>query len=146
MTPITRVIDAFVAQLAAISTANGHATDIAHIETEAIQINVRSETPLPLLHVRRLTSNVDARAGRGTRKESISLQIEAYLDLKTHGRAGQDALLNDLYNAIYPESQVLLDGLAVAITTGEAELDDAELGSRILPIYLPVTITYTRTR
>ncbi|MGS0465876.1 hypothetical protein ACU8V3_00800 [Cobetia marina] len=65
MTPITRVIDAFVAQLAAISTANGHATDIAHIETEAIQINLRSETPLPLLHVRRLASNVDARAGRG---------------------------------------------------------------------------------
>ena len=55
-------------------------------------------------------------------------------------------IFNELYNAIYPESQVLLDGLAVTITTGEAELDDAELGSRILPIYLPVTITYTRTR
>ena len=146
MNPISRVIDAFVAKLAEISIANGYDTDIANIETEAIQINLRSETPLPMLHVRRVAGSVEARAGRGTRKESIRLQIEAYLDLKSAKRKGQDALLNDLYNAIYPDSQLLLDGLAVTITTGDAELDDAELGSRILPIYLPVTITYTRTR
>ena len=66
----------------------------------------------------------------------------AFVERQPNGRANQDKLLQDIYRTLFRPESLKLDGLVVEIEAGEAQLDDVELGTKILPIYLPITITY----
>ncbi|RAH37412.1 hypothetical protein [Halomonas sp. SL1] len=142
----TQVVAKLLERLAAIGTANGYHTDIAAIESERPQVDIRPNTALPVLHLRNAENAITSVVAGGARTEQRTLQIDAYLAAGEGARARQDALLDDLYRALYTGEKIKLDRLAVEITTGTAALDDADLGSRIVPIYLPVTLTYTSER
>lgn len=142
----TQVVDKLIERLEAISTANGYYTDIAHIESERPQVKIDHTTALPVLHVHNVENQATSVVAGGDRQETRTLSIDAYLAGGTGARQRQDALLDDLYRALYTGEKIKMDRLAVEITTGVAALDDAELGSRIVPIYLPVTVTYTSRR
>lgn len=142
----TQVVDKLLERLEGISTANGYHTDIAHIESDKHQIKIDHGTALPVLHVHNVENEATSVVAGGSRQEERTLRIDAYLAGGSGARQRQDALLDDLYRALYTGEKIKLDRLAVDITTGVAALDDAELGSRIVPIYLPVTLTYTSKR
>ncbi|QFU01272.1 hypothetical protein FIU83_06430 [Halomonas sp. THAF5a] len=142
----TRVVAKLLERLEAISVANGYHTDIAHIESDRPQVDIQHDIPLPVLHLRNVENAITRVVANGARSEQRTLQLDAYLKGGEGARERQDALLDDLYRALYTGEKIKLDRLAVEITTGNAALDDADLGSRIVPIYLPVTITYTSER
>ncbi len=142
----TQVVAKLLERLEAIDPANGYHTSIADIESDKPQINIQHDTPLPVLHVRNAENEITSVVAGGARSEQRTLQIDAYLEGGAGARERQDALLDDLYRALYTGDKIKLDRLAVEISTGVAALDDADLGSRIVPIYLPVTITYTSER
>lgn len=142
----TQVVAKLLERLAAISTANGYFTDLAHIESDKPQVDIQHDTSLPVLHLRNVENAITRVVAGGARSEARTLQIDAYLKGGAGARQRQDALLDDLYRALYTGEKIKLDRLAVEISTGVAALDDADLGSRIVPIYLPVTITYTSER
>lgn len=142
----TLVVNALIERLEGISTANGYRTDIEHIESERHQVKIDHTTALPILHVHNLENEATSVVAGGHRQEERTLRVDAYLAAGPGARQRQDDLLDDLYRALYTGEKIKLDRLAVEITTGVAALDDAELGSRIVPIYLPVTITYTSRR
>lgn len=142
----TQVVAKLLERLAAIGTANGYYTDVAHLESSAPQVKIGHSTTLPVLHLRNVENQITRVVAGGARSEARTLQIDAYLKGGEGARERQDALLDDLYRALYTGEKIKLDRLAVEISTGVAALDDADLGSRIVPIYLPVTITYTSER
>ncbi|SDO29776.1 hypothetical protein SAMN04487957_10589 [Halomonas shengliensis] len=142
----TQVVNKLIERLAGISIANGYHTDIADIESERHQVKLDHTTTLPILHVHNLENQATSVVAGGDRQEERTLRVDAYLAGGAGARQRQDALLDDLYRALYTGEKIKLDRLAVEITTGVVALDDAELGSRIVPIYLPVTITYTSRR
>lgn len=142
----TQVVDKLIERLEAINTANGYHTDIASIESERHQIKIDHTTTLPVLHVHNLENEATGVVAGGDRQEGRTLRVDAYLAGGSGARQRQDALLDDLYRALYTGEKIKLDRLAVEITTGVVALDDAELGSRVVPIYLPVTISYTSRR
>jgi hypothetical protein len=142
----TQVVDKLLERLAAIGVANGYYTDIVAIESSGPQVDIKHDTALPVLHVRNIENAITSVVAGGARSEQRTLQIDAYLKGGQGARERQDALLDDLYRALYTGEKIKLGRLAVEITTGAVALDDADLGSRIVPIYLPVTITYTSER
>ncbi|MCL7938829.1 hypothetical protein M8009_00740 [Halomonas sp. ATCH28] len=142
----TQVVNKLIQRLAAISTANGYHTDVADLETSAQQVQIDHHTTLPVLHLHNVENAITRVVAGGARSEKRTLQIDAYLKGGQGTRERQDDMLDDLYRALYTGEKIKLDRLAVEIETGVAALDDADLGSRIVPIYLPVTITYTSER
>ena len=66
----------------------------------------------------------------------------AYLERSPGVRGRQDELLQDIYRTVFRPESIKFNGLAVEIEAGVAQLDDVELGTKIIPIYLPITLTY----
>lgn len=138
----TQVIDELVSRLAEISKANGYFTDVqGDILEEDPALYFDDHTSLPCIGVRNLADRVGAHS-RGATLQTRTVEVVAYVGRGPGSRARQDELLQDLYRTIFRPEGIKLNGLAVEIEAGEAQLDDVDLGSKILPIYLPITLTY----
>lgn len=138
----TRVIDLLILRLEDIAVANGYETDLpGNVQDEDPALYFDEHTPLPCIGIRNLSDRVTAQS-RGVTLQARTVEIVAYLERGEHARARQDALLQDIYRTVFRPEGIKLDGLAVEIEAGEAQLDDVELGSKIIPIYLPITVTY----
>tara|TARA_R110000824_G_scaffold164535_1_gene340835 strand:- start:259 stop:708 length:450 start_codon:yes stop_codon:yes gene_type:complete len=138
----TQVVNELIARLEEITIANGYATELpGDVQDEDPALYFDEHTPLPCMGVRNLSDRVTAKS-RGATLQQRTVEIVAYLERGPSNRARQDELLQDIYRTVFRPESIKLNGLAVEIEAGEAQLDDVELGSKIIPIYLPITLTY----
>lgn len=138
----TKVINELIARLEEISIANGYETDwTGDVQDEDPALYFDEHTPLPCMGIRNLSDRVTGQS-RGATMQTRTVEIVAYLERGEATRARQDSLLQDIYRTIFRPESIKLNGLAVEIEAGEAQLDDVDLGSKIIPIYLPITLTY----
>lgn len=138
----TQVVDALIARLNEISLANGFLTDIpGEVVDDDPALYFDEHTPLPCIGIRNLTDRLGTQS-RGATNQTRTVEIVAYLERSAGVRTRQDELLQDIYRTIFRPESIKLDGLAVEIEAGEAQLDDVELGTKIIPIYLPITLMY----
>lgn len=138
----TQVVNELIARLEEISIANEYATDLpGDVQDEDPALYFDEHTQLPCIGIRNLSDRVTAQS-RGATLQARTVEIVAYLERGQNTRARQDALLQDIYRTVFRPESIKLNGLAVEIEAGEAQLDDIELGSKIIPIYLPITLTY----
>lgn len=138
----TQVVNELIARLEEISTANEYATDLpGDVQDEDPALYFDEHTPLPCIGIRNLTDRVTGH-NRGATMQVRTVEIVAYLERGEGTRTRQDSLLQDIYRTIFRPESIKFNGLAVEIEAGEAQLDDVELGSKIIPIYLPITLTY----
>lgn len=138
----TQVIDLLIERLNEISQENGYFTDIPDpVQEDDPSLYFDEHTALPCIGIRNLTDNLGSKS-RGSTLQTRTVEIVAYLERGQGGRARQDELLQDIYRTVFRPESIKMDGLSVEIAAGEAQLDDVELGTKILPIYLPITITY----
>ena len=138
----TQVVNELITRLEEIAVANGYATDLpGDVQDEDPALYFDEHTPLPVMGIRNLSDRVTAQS-RGATLQTRTVEIVAYLERGQNTRARQDSLLQDIYRTVFRPESIKLNGLAVEIEAGEAQLDDVELGSKIIPIYLPITLTY----
>jgi hypothetical protein len=138
----TQVVNELIARLEEIATANGYATNLpGEVQDEDPALYFDEHTALPCMGIRNLSDRVTA-TSRGATLQQRTVEIVAYLERGPGNRARQDELLQDIYRTVFRPESIKLKGLAVEIEAGEAQLDDIELGSKIIPIYLPITLTY----
>ncbi|MCL1485193.1 hypothetical protein MIH18_23785 (plasmid) [Marinobacter sp. M3C] len=138
----TQVVNELIARLEEIAIANGYATDLpSEVQDEDPALYFDEHTPLPCMGIRNLSDRVTAKS-RGATLQQRTVEIVAYLERGPSNRARQDELLQDIYRTVFRPESIKLKGLAVEIVAGEAQLDDIELGSKIIPIYLPIILTY----
>lgn len=138
----TQIVDLLVARLEEIRQANGYLTDlVGDVMDDDPALYFDQTTPLPCMGIRNASDRVTSKS-RGASQQVRTVEIVAYLERGQGGRARQDSLLQDIYRAVFRPESLKLGGLVVEIEAGEAQLDDVELGSKILPIYLPITLTY----
>ena len=138
----TIVVNEVINRLEDITLANGYATDLpAAVQDEAPALYFDEHTPLPCMGIRNLSDRITAK-NRGATLQQRTVEIVAYLERGPNNRARQDSLLQDIYRTLFRPESILLNGLIVEIEAGEAQLDDVEIGSKIIPIYLPITLIY----
>jgi hypothetical protein len=138
----TQVVNELIARLEEISVANGYTTDLpGEVQDEDPALYFDEHTALPCMGIRNLSDRVTGQS-RGATLQTRTIEIVAYLERGQATRARQDSLLQDMYRTVFRPESIKLNGLAVEIEAGEAQLDDIELGSKIIPIYLPITLTY----
>ncbi len=138
----TQVVDEVIARLNDINQANGYATNIPElVQDEDPALYFDQHTPLPCVGIRNLSDRLATKA-RAATNQTRTVEIVAYVAREQGGRARQDHLLQDIYRTLFRPESIKFNGLAVEIEAGEAQLDDVELGTKILPIYLPIIITY----
>ncbi|HET8799625.1 MAG TPA: hypothetical protein VFN01_00440 [Marinobacter sp.] len=138
----TQVVNELIARLEEIAVANGYATNLpGDVQDEDPALYFDEHTPLPCIGIRNLSDRVTGQ-NRGATLQARTVEIVAYLERGDGTRARQDSLLQDIYRTVFRPESIKLNGLAVEIEAGEAQLDDIELGSKIIPIYLPITLTY----
>lgn len=138
----TQVVNELIARLEEISVEGGYATSLpGSVQDEDPALYFDEHTPLPCMGIRNLSDRVNTQ-NRGVTLQSRTVEIVAYLERGERTRARQDSLLQDIYRTVFRPESIKLNGLAVEIEAGEAQLDDVDLGSKIIPIYLPITLTY----
>ena len=138
----TIVVNEVINRLEDITLANGYATDLpAAVQDEDPALYFDEHTPLPCMGIRNLSDRITAK-NRGATLQQRTVEIVAYLERGPNNRARQDSLLQDIYRTLFRPESILLNGLIVEIEAGEAQLDDVEIGSKIIPIYLPITLIY----
>jgi hypothetical protein len=138
----TIVVNEVISRLEDITRVNGYATDLpAPVQDEDPALYFDEHTPLPCMGIRNLRDRITAK-NRGATLQQRTVEIVAYLERGANNRARQDNLLQDIYRTLFRPESILLNGLIVEIEAGEAQLDDVELGSKIIPIYLPITLIY----
>lgn len=138
----TQVVNELISRLEEIAVANGYGTDLpGDVQDDDPALYFDEHTPLPCMGIRNLTDRVNAKS-RGATLQVRTVEVVAYLARGENTRARQDALLQDIYRTVFRPESIKLNGLAVEIEAGEAQLDDIDLGSKIIPIYLPITLTY----
>lgn len=138
----TQVVDELIARLNDIKPDNGFFNSLpAPVMDEDPALYFDQHTKLPCIGIRNIGDRVTTQSRTAT-NQVRTVEIVAYVARQPDGRASQDKLLQDIYRTIFRPESLKLDGLAVEIEAGEAQLDDVELGTKILPIYLPITLTY----
>lgn len=138
----TEVVDVLIARLNEISTENGFFTDVpGEVMEDDPALYFDEHTALPCIGIRNLTDRL-ATQSRGATNQTRTVEIVAYLERSPGVRGRQDELLQDIYRTVFRPESIKFNGLAVEIEAGEAQLDDVELGTKIIPIYLPITLTY----
>ena len=138
----TQVVDELIRRLNEISQANGFATDLpAPVLDDDPALYFDQHTKLPCIGIRNLTDRLATKGSTST-NQTRTVEIVAYVAREQGARARQDHLLQDIYRTLFRPESIKFNGLAVEIEAGEAQLDDVELGTKILPIYLPIIITY----
>ncbi|MCK7547192.1 hypothetical protein ACFQGA_09565 [Marinobacter koreensis] len=138
----TQVVDLLIARLNEISTGNGFFTDIpGEVMEDDPALYFDEHTALPCIGIRNLSDRLATQA-RAATNQTRTVEIVAYLERGPGVRARQDELLQDIYRTIFRPESIKFDGLAVEIEAGEAQLDDVDLGTKIIPIYLPIILTY----
>jgi hypothetical protein len=143
MPKATDITRALFARLQGITQANGYLTDIGQYATRGVLLR-SSSIQLPVLCLHSIT-DTDAQGGRVNRRHTRTYQIEAILQAGELFDEQQDAVLHDLRRALIDPSGVALNGLALEIRAGTAELDDPEIGSECALVRLTVTVDYTET-
>lgn len=138
----TLVVDELIARLNDISTDNGYFHSLpAPVMDDDPALYFDQHTKLPCMGIRNISDRVITQSRTAT-NQVRTVEIVAYVDRQPSGRASQDKLLQDIYRTLLRPESLKLNGLVVEIEAGEAQLDDVELGTKILPIYLPITLTY----
>lgn len=138
----TLVVDELIARLNEISKENGYFNTLPEpVMDDDPALYFDQHTVLPCLGIRNISDRVTTQSRTAT-NQTRTVEIVAYVDRQPNGRASQDKLLQDIYRTLFRPESLKLNGLAVEIEAGEAQLDDVELGTKILPIYLPITLTY----
>jgi len=138
----TLVIDELIARLNEISPANGYFHSLPKpVMDDDPSLYFDQHTALPCMGIRNISDRVTTQSRTAT-NQTRTVEIVAYVERQPDGRANQDKLLQDIYRTIFRPESLKLNGLVVEIEAGVAQLDDVELGTKILPIYLPITLTY----
>ena len=138
----TQAVDELIARLNEISPDNGYFHALpAPVMDDDPALYFDEHTKLPCMGVRNIGDRVTTQSRTAT-NQTRTVEIVAFVERQPNGRANQDKLLQDIYRTLFRPESLKLDGLVVEIEAGEAQLDDVELGTKILPIYLPITLTY----
>ncbi|GAA3555782.1 hypothetical protein [Marinobacter xestospongiae] len=139
----TQVINEVIRRLGDIRVANGYFTEVAgEVMGEDPALYLDEHQALPCIGVRNISDRLTTQGWRAT-NQTRTIEVVAFLDREPDGRARQDELLQDIYRTLFRPESLKLNGLAVEIEAGEAQLDDIEIGTSVLPIYLPITLTYS---
>ena len=138
----TQIVDEVIQRLSEISKAEGYLTDLQEpVIGDDPVLYMDQHHELPLVGVRNQTDRLTTQS-QGASLQSRTIEVVAYVRRDEQGRQNQDALLQDIYRTLFRPGGIKYQGLVVTLEAGDAQLDDAELGSRLLPIYLPITFTY----
>ena len=139
---VTQVVDELIVRLNDINPDNGFFNSLpAPVMDDDPALYFDEHTKLPCMGIRNISDRITSQS-RGATNQIRTVEIVAYVERQPDGRANQDKLLQDIYRTVFRPESLKFDGLIVEIEAGEAQLDDVELGTKIIPIYLPITLTY----
>ncbi|GAA3561983.1 hypothetical protein [Marinobacter xestospongiae] len=136
------VLEKLRALIGDISPDNGFLSNIFQVLEDDPKLFLDQQLPMPLVGIKN-TSDQSLRQVHGTSNHSRTFTVVAYVERGQDGQSRQNRLLQDIYRTFYRPDSIELDGTSIAIKTGPAQLDDVNLGTDLLPIYLPITVTFT---
>lgn len=138
-TEISRKIEE---RLQGILTTNGFYTDLGQRifrGRAALHQDVAARPYASLISARDTADPESRRRSMLSREYDLIVTLNAGAEYDEQ----QDRLLYDLRRALSKTSQAsILDGLALSMQVGPAQLDDPDLGSNTAQITLTVTVTY----